>query len=65
MNVLTPSSVKHDAHAALKAATGARLTLTFPASTSDRDALMADFRRVRGLDLPDDDRAAKIRAAHS
>lgn len=38
--------------------------VTTPATKKVRDRARADFRAVMGLNLSDDDRAAKVRAKH-
>jgi hypothetical protein len=57
----------HNLHGLVRAATRAlsHASISVPASKKDRDAAMVDYRRVRGLDLSDADRADRIRRAVS
>lgn len=63
------TTMTHDGHlgGVVNAVTrvASHLRVTVPASSAMRDTVLADFRRTHGLDLSDDDRAAKIRAKRS
>ena len=59
------SAVTHDhaagvSHSVARAVSHVKVTL--PATARVRAAALADFHRSHGLDLDDDDRAAKVRA---